>query len=97
MSSTPVAATLAQRAVRSSDVLFQDVGGEAVLLDMASEHYFGLDPVGTRIWDLLGEDPSLQAVFERLCTEFEAEPERIATDLLALVDQLAEAGLVTLD
>ena len=39
----------------SEDVLFQEVGGETVLLDLASEQYFGLDAVGTRIWQLLGE------------------------------------------
>jgi hypothetical protein len=74
--------------------LFQEVGGEAVLLDLASERYFGLDPVGTRIWTLLGEDDHLQTVHDRLCAEYDAEPDRIAADLLALVGKLAEAGLV---
>ena len=96
MSSTLEAATLSHRAIRSDDALFQDVGGEAVLLDLASERYFGLDPVGTRIWSLLGDDDRLQWVHEQLCAEYEAESDRIASDLLALVDQLAEAGLVKL-
>ena len=69
--------TLAQRAIRSEDALFQDVGGEAVLLDLASERYFGLDPVGTRIWELLGQDQSLEAVAATLCAEYEGEPDRI--------------------
>ena len=86
--------TLAQRATRSDDALFQEVGGEAVLLDMASERYFGLDPVGTRIWTLLADDDHLQAICDTLCAEYDAEPVRIREDLLALVTQLAEAGLV---
>ena len=90
------AITLAQRATRSEDALFQEVAGEAVLLDLASEKYFGLDPVGTRIWNLLGEHDLLQAVHERLCAEYDADPERIAYDLLTLTAQLAEAGLVKL-
>ena len=40
--------TLEDQVQRSSEVLVQEVGGEAVLLDLASERYFGLDPVGTR-------------------------------------------------
>jgi len=79
---------------RSDEVLLQEVGGEAVLLDLASEQYFGLDPVGTRIWALLGEDDRLQYVHDTLCVEYGAEPARIGPDLLALIDQLAEAGLV---
>lgn len=92
--STPNPITLAHRASRSDDALFQDIDGEAVLLDLASECYFGLNPVGTRIWTLLGEDDLLQSVSDRLRAEYVAEPARIAADLLVLVGQLAEAGLV---
>ena len=97
MSSSLIPATLAQRATRSDDALFQEVGGEAVLLDLASERYFGLDPVGTRIWTLLADEDPLQVVCDTLCAEYDAEPARIRDDLLALVTQLAEAGLVKLN
>lgn len=96
MVASPITVTLAHRAAPSDEVLIQDVGGEAVLLDLASEQYFGLDPVGTRIWALLGEDDRLQSVNDRLCAEYEAEPARIAADLIALVEKLAAAGLVKL-
>ncbi len=88
--------TLAHRASRSDDALFQEVDGQAVLLDLASELYFGLNPVGTRIWTLLGEDDRLQRVSDRLCEEYAADPARISSDLLTLVEQLAAAGLVKL-
>ena len=87
--------TLAHRASRSDDVLFQDIGGEAVLLDLASERYFGLNEVGTRIWQLIETAPPLHEVHDALCEEFDAEAHRIERDLLALVGALADAGLVT--
>lgn len=86
--------TLDSRLSHSDDVLFQEVGGEAVLLDLASEQYFGLDPVGTRIWALLGEVSDLQAVRDRLCEEYDAEPAKIESDLIDLANKLAQAGLV---
>jgi len=86
--------TLSQQAKPSDDVLFQEVGGEAVLLNLASESYFGLDPVGTRIWVLLSEDGSLQRAFDLLCDEYEVEPAQLEADLLGLVEKLAESGLV---
>lgn len=89
--------TLSHRARPADEVLFQDVAGEAVLLNLASERYFGLDPVGTRIWNLLGEDGRLQSAFDALCREYDAEPARLQADLLDLVAQLAEAGLVEVD
>lgn len=94
MTAETLSVTLADRVIPSDEVLIQEMGGEAVLLDLASERYFGLDPVGTRIWALLGEHPSLQAVADIIINEYDAPPERIHTDLLALVGQLAEAGLV---
>ena len=96
MTATPASVTLATRVQPSAEVLAQEVGGEAVLLDLAGERYFGLDPVGTRIWALLAQAPVLEQVHATLCEEFQAEPARIETDLLALVQQLAAAGLVEL-
>ena len=94
MTASPHRVTLEDRAQCSGEVLVQEVGGEAVLLDLASERYFGLDPIGTRIWQLLADAPALAQVHATLCGEFDAAPERIGEDLLALVGQLSEAGLV---
>ena len=97
MTASPALVTLANKATPLDDVLVQEVGGESVLLDLESERYFGLDPVGTRIWALLGEHDNLQAVADRLYAEFDAEPERIQSDLLTLVGELADAGLVKVE
>lgn len=94
MPATPASVTLDSVFVRSSDVLFQEVGGEAVLLDLASETYFGLNPVGTRIWQLLGDGSALQSVRDALVAEYDAPPEQIESDLLTLATQLSDAGLV---
>lgn len=97
MTATPVAVTLAQHLTPSDDVLAQEVGDEIVLLDLAGERYFGLDPVGTRIWALLPDCSNLDAVLTQLCAEFDAPREQIESDLLALAASLAETGLVTVD
>ena len=94
MTASPADVTFDSILRRSDDVLFQEVGGEAVLLDLASEQYFGLDPVGTRIWELLDGQTALEQVHATLCGEFDAPAERIQADLLALVQELAVAGLV---
>lgn len=94
MTATAASVTLASKVTPSDDVLVQEVGGESVLLDLDSERYFGLDPVGTRIWALLADHDSLQPIADAIHAEFDADPERIQQDLLALVGELAEAGLV---
>ena len=86
--------TLSHQARPSDDVLFQEVSGEAVLLKLASENYFGLDAIGTRIWALLTADARLQRAFDILCDEYEVEVVVLERDLLSLVERMADAGLV---
>lgn len=78
----------------SGEVLFQEIDGEAVILDLASEQYFGLDEVGTRIWSLLDGNAKLAIVLDALSAEYDAPADRIQADLLALAQRLLEAGLV---
>ena len=91
------APTLACRVQPSPQAMLQITGDEAILLDLRSEHYFGLDPVGTRLWQLLSVDPELGAAHGALLAEYDVTAERLEQDLLALVAQLADAGLVTVD
>ena len=81
----------------SSEVMSQEVSGETVLLDLKSESYFGLDEVGTRIWQLMQEKGDLQAVFETLLEEYDVEADQLNTDLSELLGELEEAGLVVLE
>ena len=94
MTATPAPVTLASHVRRSDAVIMQEMDHEAVLLDMASERYFGLDAAGTRIWRLMADTHSLAQVHATLCGEYDAAPERIGDDLLALVKALLDAGLV---
>jgi hypothetical protein len=77
-----------------ADVIFRDLGGEAVLLDLASGRYFGLNPVGTRIWMLLAEGATIDAVVAALSHEFDGDAAAIARDVDELVTELAARGLV---
>ena len=83
--------------VRANDnVLFQDLHGEGVLLNLKTGVYFGLDPVGARIWQLLEKPAVLSEILESLLTEYDVAREQCAQDLLALVAEMEQRGLVTL-
>ena len=85
------------RVVLSAEALFQEIGGEAVILDLASSAYFGLDEVGARFWRLLQSDPSVQAACSVLLSEYEVERAQIEQDLDNLVCRLVEAGLAKVE
>lgn len=81
----------------SPDALFQELGGEAVILDLASSTYFGLDAVGTRLWQLLQQDGSAERACAQLLQEFAVDAARLERDIAELLGQLAQAGLVQLE
>ena len=85
-----------QKITISPDVLFQEVSGELVLLDLSSESYFGLDAIGARIWGLLESGASVGDVLDTLMQEYEVERGTLEADLGELLDKLAKAGLISM-
>ena len=85
--------TLDDRVEFSEDVIAQQVGEEMVLLDLEAGVYYGLDPVGRRIWELLTEHRRLRVVFETVVEEYDVTPEVLQQDLLQLVQELQAKGL----
>ena len=81
--------------VTFADTVFaQEVDGEMVLLDMNSENYFGLDAVGTDIWQAMQEKATLQEELEVLLDQYEVEEEVLKKDHVSFVENLEESGLV---
>lgn len=83
------------RTVHKPDhVVMRELEGEAILLNLETERYFGLDEVGTRMWTELVASPSVEGACEALEREFEVEPAVLRRDLEALVAQLVDSGLL---
>lgn len=79
------------------DILFHEVGGEAVILNLESGKYYGLDEVGTRMWALLSEYGAIEPVVNALLAEYEVEEEQLRSDLLKLINDLSSHGLLQFD
>jgi hypothetical protein len=85
-----------KRVLVRPDVLVRELRGEAVLLDLASESYFGLDDVGTGMWRALTTAPTIEGALDSLLDEYDVTREQLARDLEAFVEKLSNAGLVDL-
>jgi hypothetical protein len=75
------------------DVVFRQLDDEAVLLDLKSGTYFGLNTVGTRVWQLLGEQATLSNVLDTLAGEYDVARDELERDLLSLSQELCARGL----
>jgi hypothetical protein len=92
-----VTVSLETRVRPAADVLFRQLGGEAVLLNLATGSYFGLNEVGARIWALLAGGATLAASLAILSAEYDASAEQLRIDLLALVEELVGNGLLVVE
>jgi hypothetical protein len=86
---------LADRFKISNEVLSQEVNGETVLLDLDGESYFGLNEVGTRIWQLIQSEQTVDETLRTLSDEYDVSRGQLENDVSELLDKLTDAGLVT--
>ncbi len=80
-----------------SEVIFQQLDGEAVLLSTQSEIFFGLDSVGTQIWQLIEEHSELRTVVGILLEKYDVGEEELEKELLEFIEKLHAKGLVTIE
>jgi hypothetical protein len=80
--------------VASKDQVSSDLAGETVLLSMESAMYYGLDQVGSRIWELVREPILVSDLRDAITREYDVEPERCEADVLGFLRELADKGLI---
>jgi hypothetical protein len=85
------------RLVPSADVVSRVIDGEAVLLDLASGRYLGLNGVATRVWELLGEGREVGAIRAAILSEFDVPADVLDGDLDRLFADMLARGLVRAD
>jgi hypothetical protein len=78
----------------SDDVVWRELDDKIVIIDSATNQYFGLSGAGGVMWRLLAEHGSTEAALAGLQDEFDADAEQLRADLDALVKDLAEKGLL---
>ncbi len=86
---------LDQKITFADTIFAQEIDGEMVLLDMNSENYFGLDAIGTAIWQAIQEKETLQEVYDTILEQYDVEPKILEKDLFVFVTKLEESGLIS--
>jgi Coenzyme PQQ synthesis protein D (PqqD) len=86
-----------QKLLVTQDTLINVIEGESVLLNLKSENYFGLDPVGTRMWTLLTASDSIQSAYEALLDEYDVGADKLRLDMQDLIEKLIANGLMEFD
>jgi hypothetical protein len=83
--------------VVAKDNVSCDLVGEEVILNLQSGIYYGLNPVGARVWNLIQKPTTVNTVLENLLEAYEVAPPRCESDLFALLLDLAARNLIVID
>ena len=77
------------------DLLFQELSnGELVFLNLDNESYFGLDEVGTVIWNEITSTDNIETAYNNLLEKFDVSPDRLKKDLESLINKMIENGIL---
>ncbi|WP_066384673.1 MULTISPECIES: PqqD family peptide modification chaperone [unclassified Anabaena] len=82
------------RIVASQEQVSSELEGEAVILDVKSGVYYGLNQVGASVWNMIQAPKSIKEIQAALLAEYEVEPEVCERDLMILLEDLAAKGLI---
>ena len=80
--------------VASKDQVSNDLNGETIILNLKTSEYYGMDGTGARIWNLLQTPRTITEIRDALLEAYDIEPERCERDLLSLLRELADVGLI---
>jgi coenzyme PQQ synthesis protein D (PqqD) len=86
--------SFSDRVTVPDDVLISKLQEESVILNLDSERYYGLDDVGTRFLSALTTSDSIETAYQRLRNEYDVDPQVLRSDLLALIENLIDQGLL---
>jgi len=89
-----MAISFSERVRVPDQVLISNLQEESVILNINSEHYYGLDNVGTRFLSVLNTSESIEAAYEVLRDEYDVDPHSLRQDLLELTENLLQQGIL---
>lgn len=80
--------------VASKDQVSADVMGESVILDTRTGFYYGLNPVGARVWDIIQNPMTLDEICNILISEYDVSRDICEHEVQSLLQRLKDAGLI---
>ncbi len=89
--------SLTSRVAASPEQVSCDLAGEAVMLNLKNGVYYGLDPVGARIWSLIQEPRLVREIRDTVLDEYDVDAEQCEHEVLTLLSEMAGHGLIEVD
>ena len=81
---------------RNSEIISSKIDNETVMMDIDFDKYYGLEEVGTRIWELLETQISFEELCRSLVGEFDVSLEQCENDIKPFLHELIEQKMLVI-
>ena len=91
---TSVPVTIASTVVADPGLVVSKLSNESILLSLKNNTYYGLDIIGTRVWQLIQTPVCVAALRDQLMEEYVVDSEKCEREVLQLLEELNREGLI---
>ena len=79
---------------RNDEAVWRIIDGEVVVLVPQEQALHALTGCGSRVWELIEGETTISEIVQRICAEYEVEPQRVREEINEFVNNLAAVNLV---
>ena len=79
------------------DIVASDIDDEKVMMSVEKGRYYGLDPVGSRVWELIEKPIRVSELIDKLLPKYDVDRETCERDVLAFLEELHQDGILQVD
>ncbi len=81
---------------RNTEIISTDMDDETVMMSIDKGEYYGVNPVGSRVWELLESPRTVSGLCETLLREYDVPQEQCHKDIMSFLNHLSEKGLIAI-
>jgi hypothetical protein len=78
-------------------IVASDIDNEKVMMSVEKGNYYGLDPIGSRIWDLMGKPVKVADLIDTLLLKYDVERETCKQDVIVFLEELRKEGILQVE
>lgn len=79
---------------RNNDIIFSDMDGETVMMSIDNGEYYGINPIGSRIWNALETPHTPSEIIDMLLPHFDVTREQCLKDVIPFLERMVEKGII---
>lgn len=79
------------------EIVDSDIDGETVMMSIENGEYYGLDDIGSRIWELIARPIKVSDLIDTLLERFDVDRETCEIDVLKFLNELNEDRILEVE